>query len=152
MRVKIIALGNKIMGDDYIGVYIGERLLDQFQNLDIVLLEEGGISLLDHIDVEEVVIIDSFETENVGEIRLLDIKEASKILRGTHYMGIWDVIELSRKVTGLPRKVYVIGIGVRDTRTIKEGLSNEVQAKVDQILKGVKEELFKLIDGVGENT
>ena len=98
------------MGDDCIGLSASRKLRDELEEVDVIEWPFSPISLINIVaEYDEVFIIDSFESDKAGEVRILNPSENYSI--STHYSGVPTLI---RVVSSLGVKFHVIGIGVRN--------------------------------------
>ena len=145
----IVGAGNAFRRDDAAGLATARRLRGALGALsgDIrVLAKEGDFaSLLDDWQgAEAVVVIDATSSgSEPGTIRRYDAHERplpSAFSRSsTHSFGVAEAVELARALGRLPARVVVFGIEGRDF-TPGEGLSPDVDAAVDEVVRRVTDE------------
>jgi hydrogenase maturation protease len=145
----IVGAGNTFRRDDGAGLAIASRLRGALgtSSGDIrVIVKEGDFaSLLDDWQgADAVVIIDATSSGSVpGTIRRYDAHEQplpSTFSRSsTHSFGVAEAVELARALGRLPARVVVFGIEGRDF-TPGEGLSPEVAAAIDEVVRRVTED------------
>jgi len=146
MSTVIVGAGNAFRGDDGVGL-VAARRLRQALSGDIRVLDKEGdfASLLDDWQGAEVVIVvDATSSGRVsGTIQRYDAHERalpSGFSRSsTHSFGVAEAIELARALGRLPARVVVFGIE-GDDFTSGEGLSPDVDAAVDEVVKRVTAE------------
>lgn len=98
------------------------------------------ISLIDiAVEYDEVFIIDSFESDKAGEVRILNPSENYPV--STHYSGVPTLIRMG---SSLGVKFHVIGIGVRNV-SMGEEISNELRDKLNEIVLKVLETINSII-------
>jgi len=140
----VLFIGNYLYSDDKIGIIVGEKLKNKLINegVDVEIMEKMGYSLIDVISNREIVIIvDSVKSSKweIGEVMLLNIDEVDMYTpRSPHYSGLPEMLKLMKSLElGMPMKIYVIGIEVKDPYTISENLTPELVSKLDEIINKV---------------
>ncbi len=142
----IIGLGNSILKDDRIGLYIAKELGKIIKNFEIILTSYSGFYLVDFILNKNIAIfIDSIVTENdnVGTVKLMREENFKKTNPfSIHSVDLISAIEKSRLFKmDIPEKIYFITIEVNDNLTFDENFSFEIENKKDKILFDVIEKL-----------
>jgi hydrogenase maturation protease len=139
----VVGAGNAFRRDDGAGLATARRLNGVLPSDVRVLVKEGDCaSLLDDWDgADAVVVIDATSSGlKPGTIHRYDAHEGplpSVFSRSsTHSFGVAEAVELGRALGRLPACVVVFGIEGRDF-TPGEGLSPEVSAAVDEVVKRV---------------
>ncbi len=142
----IVGAGNAYRKDDGAGLATAARLRGSVSDDVRLILKEGGLaSLLDDWDgADRVVVIDATSSgSRPGTIRRYDAHEhplPSGFSRSsTHSFGVSEAVELARALGRLPASVVVFGIEGGDF-TAGEGLSPDVDAAVDEVVRRVAEE------------
>ncbi|MDI9609780.1 MAG: hydrogenase maturation protease [Archaeoglobales archaeon] len=135
-------MGNPIYSDDRIGLIVGEKLKEKLEaeGFEVKILERMGYTLIDYIAGHETVfVVDSIKGK-VGEIVLIDNLEDLKIRfsKSPHYAGLPETIELMKALNlSVPKKLVVIGIGVKNPYTISEKMSPELELMLESIASEV---------------
>jgi len=139
MAKKVIAIGNRLMMDDAVGVVILEKIKD--------ILEDKGIeSIIGETDIDfcfsklntedEFYIIDSTYYGNVpGTVTfksLNDIKKARGHSRSIHSLGLVELVN----IYNMDIKGYFIGIEISNI-DINIGLSNILENKIENISRDI---------------
>jgi hydrogenase maturation protease len=147
-RIVIIGIGNRLMMDDGIGVYV----IDSIRN---ALEEHGIIAITGETDFQYcfgevrsddlVVIIDAKHQQGEpGSIVAIPLREALKErfrICSQHEYSIFNIITfLSPDLDG-----FLIGIETAETG-IGFGLSEALKRCFDQICSDVKTEIFKIVE------
>lgn len=142
MAAKCIAIGNRIMGDDAIGIKVAEELSTKCinENIEFIFGEtdnEYAFSKIEHGDL--LFIIDSTYFELIpGTVTFTSINDLSlgNNLTSQHQPSLIHLIKLYRKNI----KGFVIGIEVEKIEFSTE-LSESLKLKINQIC----EEIFEFI-------
>ena len=146
MPTVIVGAGNAFRRDDGAGLATASRLRAALSGDIRVLAKEGGlVTLLDEWDgADAVVVIDATSSGSApGTIRRYEAHDqplpAVFSRQSTHSFGVAEAVELARALGQLPARVVVFGIEGRDF-TPGEGLSPDVDAAVDEVVRRVTEE------------
>ena len=142
MAVKCIAIGNRIMGDDAIGIKVLEELSLKLMNKDIELLfgetdNEYAISEIEDGDL--LFIIDStYFNLNPGTVTFTSINELSiaNSLNSQHQQSLIHLV----KLYGKDIKGFIIGIEVE-----KVEFSTEISEILKLNLQQICEEIYNFI-------
>jgi len=144
-KTLIIGLGNTLLSDDGIGIYIVRKLGKIIDNPYIVFKEApiGGLELLDIIvDYKKVIIIDSLILENnplgtLVQLSLKDLKGGSSWTR--HQVSLNEAVELAKKIKmNVPDDIRIYGIVVKDISTFKEECTPEIKQAFNNIVENIK--------------
>lgn len=146
-RLLILGLGNTLLCDDGVGIYISreiEALLSE-SDKQLVSVKEasvGGLELLDYLSgYDEAVIVDAVLTgkKSPGTIltfKVEDLQGGSAMSR--HHVSPVHALELGRQLgMNLPEKIRFYGIEVSDTRTFKEACLPELTEKIPQLARDI---------------
>jgi hydrogenase maturation protease len=146
MATVIVGAGNNFRKDDGAGLATATRLRAALSGDIRVLAKEGDLaSLLDDWEgADAVVVIDATSSgSEPGTIRRYEAHAhalpAVFSRQSTHSFGVAEAVELARALGRLPARVVVFGIEGRDF-TPGEGLSPDVDAAVDEVVRRVTEE------------
>jgi hydrogenase maturation protease len=142
----IVGAGNPFRRDDGAGLATASRLRGALPGGLRVLLKEGDLAALldDWQGSDAVFVIDATASgSEPGTIRRYEAHERplpSGFSRSsTHSFGVAEAVELARALGQLPARLVVFGIEGRDF-TAGEGLSPDVEAAVDEVVRRVTEE------------
>jgi len=143
--VLVLGLGNDILTDDAVGLFVASRLDKRFAGhpgIAIVESQELGLGLLDLIaGHRDLVVIDAVQTGRVPPGHLHEVDEAHiNTLPGMspHFLGVSEILTLGR-VMGLPMpsRVSLFAVEVADSFTLGTNLS----APVANALPGIVEQI-----------
>lgn len=141
MRIVVVGLGNDVLGDDGAGLEVVRRLAGRIDGVDLFEAPVGGLGLLDIVvGYDAAVIVDTFEGENPGYVKLLSEREAfGEPLAGcVHDCSFGTALEMGRRVgLAVPDEVVVVAIEVSDTKSFREGLTEEVKGAVEEAVEKV---------------
>jgi hydrogenase maturation protease len=148
-RTLVLGLGNDILTDDAVGLWIARRLQEEFQGISVIEVRETcemGLALLDHLaGFEQAFILDSIQTGRVdpGVLHELDPATLARLAGPTpHFVGVGEVLALGRQLgLEMPRRVRIFAVEVADPFSLGTSLSPSVQeaypAIVDRIRNAV---------------
>ncbi|QUH26398.1 hydrogenase maturation protease [Serpentinicella alkaliphila] len=145
MAVKCIGIGNRIMGDDGIGIRVVEQLLKQLRDICIeVILGETdidyAISKIDNGDF--LFIIDAaYFNEEPGTVTFISIDKYIKQhtqAYSQHQSSLVHLIKVYKKSV----KGFIIGIEVHEIDFSLE-LSNTLQTRLPHICEEVYQFIYK---------
>lgn len=143
-----IFLGNSILGDDRVGLMVGEILKDRLSlhGIDVYIVERSGLALLDYLSgYESAIIVDSMKTDKypIGSVIVFSPEEFKRIKpMAPHFLGVVDVIDFMKNLKlDEPKKVIIIGIEVKDPYIISEKLSEDIE----RCLNKIAEEIYNKI-------
>ena len=145
--IKIIAVGNRLRGDDGVGPAVLDRLrgMELPENVGLVDAGADPLNAVGHImNAEKVVIIDAAGMNRApGYVALLRPENlravANAVPCSTHMYGLAEGIELARAV-GFKPDISIIGIQPENTGAA-EGLSPVVASSIPDVINLVLEEV-----------
>ena len=147
LQALVIGLGNDYRGDDAVGHVVARRLKAIAGDAVRVLEESGeGAALIETWKgAHFIILIDAVHCGGAaGTIYRFDAKTepipGSFFHYSTHAFSVAEAVELARALNQLPRRLVVYGIEGK-TFDSGVGLSPEVEAAADEVLRSVKEEL-----------
>lgn len=154
MRTLIVGLGNTLLTDDGVGIYVVRALAARGLPPDVEVAESsvGGLRLLNVISgYEHVVLVDAIQTPagRAGEIYRLGPGDllTSRHAGSTHDMSLPAALALGRRL-GMPlpddANLRIVAIEVEDVLDFGEGCTPAVAAAIPRAVEVVMEELARL--------
>jgi len=146
-KTLILGLGNTILKDDGIGIYVVREIEKHLRDPNVVVKEAslGGLELLELMKgYDHLILIDAMQTgeHEVGtliKLRAEDLKGGSAMSR--HQVSFSDALELGRRLNmDLPEKIDIYGIEVMDIYTLEESCTPEVRARIPAIVDDIIQE------------
>lgn len=144
-EVLVIGLGSPIMSDDAIGLVVIDRI--DAMNLDKVTTRQEAIGGLDIIPVlwgyKHAIIVDAIQThqQEVGTIMIFDPEDFAPTITNAsaHDFNLATAMKIGRDMEPeqMPDKVTFIAIEVEDIQTVHEGMTEKVEAAVDNAVDAV---------------
>ena len=147
-RTLILGIGNRIVGDDAIGLVVAERLYSEFvsacpdRSVDLKMAEFAGWRLIDLLQgYERVVIIDAMiaDTRDPGEcFRVTSTAQGMAHMRTSHGLGICEALKLA-EMSGLPMPTDIAIYAITASRTTEfsEELSPQLTARISGITREI---------------
>ena len=145
-KTLILGLGNTVLCDDGIGIYVSREIKKQIcaNNINVEEASIGGLELLDRIQrYDKLILIDAIVTGQnpVGTVFKLkpeDLPSGSAMTR--HHVGLPEALALGEKMgMHLPREIVIYGIEPADTRTFQESCTSQMTACIPDITKEIME-------------
>jgi len=143
----ILGLGNTILTDDGVGIYVVREIEKKVGDPRVVFREAclGGLELLEEIEgFRCVVLVDAVVTGRhpIGTLvrmRVEDVKGGSSLAR--HQIGFSEALRLGQALKrNMPNKIIIYGIEVKDVRTFGESCTPEVATYIPKIVEEIIEE------------
>ncbi len=143
--VRVLGLGNEILGDDAVGILAARRVAECFppEEVDVVSSSESGLHLLDQlVDVSRLIVIDSVQTghDAPGTIYVVREEDVRSAPGSTpHGTGLFDTLALARTLGfRVPREVTILGIETADCLTLGGEMHPAVAAAIPEALERVQ--------------
>lgn len=147
MGKKIIAIGNRIMMDDAIGVLICEALQKDLENLgfDVVIGETDVDYCISSIKNEDFIIIldATFYGIETGKITILDITKKNNIYEKGYSQHQLSLIKLLHSYSFKDISGYILGI---EAEEIDYGV--ELSHGIAKNFEGIKSRVYGLIQDI----
>ncbi len=136
----VIGLGNELFGDDGFGPLVARRLDGLIGDVaDVVECRSAGLALLEPlVGRSRAVILDAVHTgcHMPGTVLRLhpdDLRSISNL--SPHYVGLPEVLRTARRIElAMPGEIVILAVEVGDVATIGAGLSEAVEAAVDDVV------------------
>ena len=141
MKTLILGVGNKILGDDGVGIYIANEIKKKINNPDIKVDEAitGGMNLLDLIlGYEKVIIIDAVKSKDGshGKVERISLNNFNTMHSfNPHDVSLNEAIEMAKKLgeNRIPKEIIIIGIMMKSIPLeFGENLSKEIAAIIPE--------------------
>ncbi len=150
--IRILGIGNVLMGDDGLGPYAIQTLGSRYDFPDHVELVDGGTPGLDFLPyishARSVIVLDTVSSKGTpGEIKIYRdgeiIGSAPPPRMTPHQPGLRESLMATELTDASPEEMMLIGV-VPDSIEQGTTLSVPVQAAVDEVVGIVLEELKRL--------
>jgi len=149
-EIIILGMGNKLFGDDGVGIVIAEKLKVFLANIPQIKVEEtnwGGFRIIDLLSgYKTAIIIDALRTgkEPAGFIHKLDYKDLIHSVRmvSFHDVNFATAVEFAREINiPMPKDISVYAVEINEADYFSEELTKEVDATVDVCIQKILNEI-----------
>ena len=143
-RLKVIAVGNDLYGDDGIGNAV-LNVLEQIPEMKDVELIDGAtdaLGLIDHfLRTDHVVIVDAAQMgEEPGTVKVFSKEEVKLKIKmdnlSVHGISLAETFEIAQAVDSLPEKITIIGIEPKNIG-ISQNLSDVVTQSIPEVVSNI---------------
>lgn len=151
-KVRVLGLGNVLMGDDAVGPWVIEELLANWdfpEEVEVVDVGTPGLDLVPYVaGADTILIVDTVKSDNPpGRIRVYDrdqlFARPAQPRLSPHDPGLTEVLFALTLAGSAPRDVVLIGV-VPGAVEMGVGLSPAVQEAVPRVAAAVIEQLGSL--------
>jgi hydrogenase maturation protease len=148
-KTLILGLGNSLLCDDGVGIYVAAELKNRIDRPEITIMETGvaGLSLLDLlVGYDKAIIVDAIQTEGgkAGHIYRLEPKAFDTALHtaSAHGIDFTTALEFGKKLgLPLPQEIVIFAIEASDVNTFSEECTPKVKNAISACVKMVLQEL-----------
>ena len=143
MKVRVIACGNPLMGNDAAGLSVMALLQVKHPEIDVVDGGNGGLGLIPLMEgYDRIVIVDA--TSGMGEIGKVqvfhEIPESGIPSLSLHELGVREVLALARTL-GIAPEVIIVGIEGGQMPGFSREMDPAVRAAIPEACRIVAEEV-----------
>ncbi|OVE79158.1 hypothetical protein BVY01_03170 [bacterium I07] len=143
-RTLVLGLGNTILSDDGVGIYVTRLLQNRIDKKDVSFKEAsmGGLELLDLMSgFHRVILIDAVQSGkvDVGTVVHMNIKDISGgSAMARHQVSLWEALELGKQMKmDLPAEIMIYGIEVQDILTFGESCTEALTDRLPSIVEHI---------------
>jgi hydrogenase maturation protease len=155
MKTLVLGLGNTILRDDGVGVYVARALGERLAGLaDVAEAELAGFELIERLKgYDRAIIIDAIllDGEAPGTVFCMrpdDIRITAR-LASFHDIDLVTALELGKRLRfPMPDDVVIYAVQAEDTLTLGEGCTEEVTRTIGPLA----EEIAALVAGTPHET
>jgi hydrogenase maturation protease len=148
-KTLILGLGNSLLCDDGVGIYVAAELKNKVDRPEITVMETGvaGLSLLDLlVGYDRAIIVDAIQTVGgkAGQIYRLEPKAFDTALHtaSAHGIDFTTALEFGKKLgLPLPQQIIIFAIEASDVSTFNEECTPEVTRAIPTCVEMVLREL-----------
>jgi hydrogenase maturation protease len=156
MKVLVLGLGNPILTDDGVGIYVARAVAQRCSRSDITFAEAsvGGLRLLEIIaGYERVIIVDAIRTTGgqPGDLYRLHPSDLHISLHvgSTHDLSLVGALALGRGLNiplAQDEAITIWAVEVEDVTTFGETCTPRVQAAIPRVAQMVHHEVISSTD------
>lgn len=148
-KTLILGLGNPLLCDDGVGLYVAAELKKRINQSEVTVLETGvaGLSLLDLlVGYDRAIIVDAIQTVSgkAGHIYRLDPNAFNTAIHtaSAHGIDFTTALEFGKKLgLSLPQQIVIFAIEASDVSTFSEKCTPEVRKSIPICVEMVIQEL-----------
>jgi hydrogenase maturation protease len=150
MKILVLGLGNEILCDDGVGIYVSRELKKTLANREDISVAEASLAGLGLLDLltgyDKAIVIDAIQTGEgkAGEVYRLNSNDfaATRHTASTHNINFASALELGNKLgLSLPREIVIFAIEVSDVCTFSETCTPKVKRAIPKCVNMVLKEL-----------
>ncbi len=137
--LRLLALGNDILGDDAFGLQVARRVAERLPGrIEVVSSSAAGFHLLDHVmGAERLLVVDVMQTGRAPAGTLYAIREENvEVVHGgsPHYTGLFEMLAVARQL-GLeaPTEVLILAVEAADCLTVGGAMHPAVEDAVARV-------------------
>jgi hydrogenase maturation protease len=150
MKTLVLGMGNPILSDDGVGLFIAREVGRKIDQVDVITTPLVGLSLLEILaGYDRLVLIDAMTGgKSVGEISKLEEGDGSLHLFSSHGLNFPELMRLGRELGyEIPEVATIYGIEIGNEVSFGEGLSPELQAKVQAAIPELVDDIRSSLSG-----
>jgi hydrogenase maturation protease len=149
IKTLIVGLGNTILSDDGIGIYVARKLRAVLVEQQATIIEASlaGLDMLDLlIGYDKVIIIDAIQSSGgkVGQIYRLGLESFNSSLHSTspHDIDLITAIKVGKQLKlPVPEEIIIFAIEAADIKTFSEECTVEMLPVIDKCVEMIVCEL-----------
>ncbi|MBN1367960.1 MAG: hydrogenase maturation protease [Dehalococcoidales bacterium] len=151
MKTLVLGIGNDIMGDDAVGIFIAREvtLLLEPGQADVKETGATGLNLIEMISgYDKIIVADAILTNRqtgTGKIHRLELQDLNETdgSISPHEAGLRNTIELGKQLFPgkMPQEVIIFGVEIQDVAEITAAMSPAVKAAVPKVVGMILAEL-----------
>jgi hydrogenase maturation protease len=143
-KVKIIAVGNDLYGDDGIGNAVLNALkqIPEMKKIELIDGATDALGLIDHFEgTEHIIIVDAAQMgEKPGTVKVFSREEVKLKIKmdhlSVHGISLAETFDIAQAVDSLPNKITIIGIEPKNIG-ISEILSDVVRKSIPEVVSNI---------------
>jgi len=155
MKILVLGLGNPILRDDGVGIYVARELQKRSLPKGVVVEESSlsGFLLMESLaGYDKAIIVDSIKTKGgkVGEIYRFSLEalEETVHLTSVHHVNLATAIKLGERMgMSMPKEVIIYAVEIADNQTFSEGCTPLVLKAIPRAMGMVEKELLRITKG-----
>ena len=150
-NITILGIGNTIYTDDGVGIRVIEKLEQEYDFPDDVLVLDGGILGINLMGIisnaGQLIVVDTILNHGQpGDLHRLehdDIPNRILAKNSLHQVDLIEALTLCSALDHVPQTT-IIGVEPKDLETLSEELTPEIENRVDDLVQATLEELTRL--------
>ncbi len=143
-RLKVIAVGNDLYGDDGVGNAVLHELekISEMKEVELIDGATDALGLIDHFSgVDHVIIVDAAQMdEKPGTVKVFSKEEVKLKIKidhlSVHGISLAETFDIAQMVDSLPEKITIIGIEPKNIG-ISQSLSDVVTQSIPEVVSNI---------------
>ena len=143
-RLKVIAVGNDLYGDDGVGNAVLHELekMSEMKEVELIDGATDALGLIDHFsETDHVIIVDAAQMgEKPGTVKVFSKDEVKLEIKmdhlSVHGISLAETFDIAKMVDSLPEKITIIGIEPKNIG-ISQALSDVVSQSIPEIVSNI---------------
>lgn len=150
MKTLVLGLGNEILCDDGVGLYVARELRIALGSREGIAVAEASLAGLNLLDVltgyYKAIVIDAIQTREgkPGQVYRLNSSDlaVTRHTASTHNINFASALELGKRLgLSLPKEIVIFAIEVADVSTFGEACTPEVKQAIPKCVDMVLQEI-----------
>jgi hydrogenase maturation protease len=149
--IMILGIGSILFSDDGFGIRVAQRIENEYEFPDNVLVVDGGVLGINLLGViskpKHLIVVDTMRNKGrPGDLYRLEgdaIPERIRAKNSLHQVDFLEALTLCQALDNVPQTV-IIGIEPEDIQTLSLVLTPTVQAQIETVIRMVLSELDRL--------
>jgi hydrogenase maturation protease len=149
MPIRLLGLGNDILGDDAFGLLVAEQVRQLLPDeVEVIGSSAGGFHLMDDVlGASRLIVVDAVLTgaAEPGTVYVLREEDVQTFPGGSpHYVGLLEAIALGRKLSlSAPQEVVIVAVEAADCLTVGGAMHPAVQANLPIVVNLVQQVVWE---------
>ena len=143
-KLKVIAVGNDLYGDDGVGNAVLHELekMPEMKEIELIDGATDALGLIDHFSgVDHVIIVDAAQMGEIpGTVKVFNKEEVKLKIKmdhlSVHGISLAETFDIAQIVDSLPKKITIIGIEPKNIG-ISQSLSNVVTQSIPEVVSNI---------------
>ena len=151
----ILGMGNKLFGDDGIGIVIAQKLKEYFKGVDSIYVEEsnwGGFRIIDLLSgYKNAIVVDAIQTGKhfspgyIHQFNYTDLIHSTRMV-SFHDINFATAVEFAKQLDiPMPQNIIIYAIEVTEINTLTELISPKVYNSINDCINKVLTDINDLM-------
>jgi hydrogenase maturation protease len=145
MKTLVLGMGNPILSDDGVGLFIARSLNGELEGVDVIAADVSGLNLLDLIQgYDQLFVIDALINEGsaFGILKKLPKGEGGCHFFSSHGLGFFEMMEFGKALGfKIPEISSVYGIEIGKEVAFGRELSSGLLQRTEEIRRIILEDI-----------
>ncbi|ALV64118.1 hydrogenase 3 maturation endopeptidase HyCI [Campylobacter fetus] len=140
-KKALLCIGNKMRGDDAVGLYVGELVEEQISSWRVFYgqdVPENEFGALREFDPDIIVVVDAMSGFKDDKIEFFDLSDERDYIYSTHNLPTPVLLSYLRTIT--PKTLFLgISVLLENVLGFEEGLSKNAKISANKAIEKIKE-------------